>query len=166
MRGGKPLPKQGDPEPNNPNYFWWCIMKLLEPNFCHLFLKKIPKYAWHEWNTGTECQLARSLWWIFPIGARDELATRANAKTWILRVFQRNYSSGEFLSLCRRMTLSYFHHILLLTGHMNSPPMYRMRDCRDSDKMMCSRMLQEEEGLFNSILAIAWRKETFGSGGL
>jgi len=86
-----------------------------------------------------ECQLACPLVCIFPIGASDELATRANAKTWVFRVFQRKCSSGEFLPLCRRMPSRCFQDILLFTGHGNSPPMYGTRDCRDGDKMLCNR---------------------------
>ena len=37
--------------------------------------------------------MARPLVWISPIGAMDELASRAKAKTYVFRVFQRKCSN-------------------------------------------------------------------------
>ena len=39
--------------------------------------------------------MACPLWWIFPIGTRDELASRAKAKRSVFRVFQRKLSLEE-----------------------------------------------------------------------
>ena len=42
MRGGKPLPIHGDPEPNHSTSFDDSFWSLLESNFRHLFFLKHP----------------------------------------------------------------------------------------------------------------------------
>ena len=96
MIGGKPPPIHGDPEPNLPTNFRDSFRGFLESNFCHLYFKNSPYKAWRDWETGTECQLARPLWWIFPISVRAEMASHAKVKRSIFRVFQGKISSEEW----------------------------------------------------------------------
>ena len=43
------------------------------------------------------------------------------------------------MSLCRRMQRRCLQIMTLLIGHGNDPTICGMRDCRDSDKMLCNR---------------------------
>ena len=103
MRGGKPLPIHGDLEPNHSTFFDVSFWSLLESNFRHLFFLKHPLIILVRVKHRDIALVGAPSSVDFPIGVRDELASHAKAKTSIFRVFQRKCSSGECLSLCKRI---------------------------------------------------------------
>ena len=103
-----------------------------------LIFKKIPKSARRGHCTKTEHQVARALVQIFHIGARGELATRAKAKTRVYNALLRKFLTGEMMSLCKRMQRRCLQTMTLFTSHKNDPPICGVRDCKDSDKILCN----------------------------
>ena len=51
------------------------------------------------------------------------------------------------MSLCKRMQRRSLQSIILLTGLKKYPPICGVRDCRDSDKMLCNKCPLKHEVL-------------------
>ena len=139
MRGGELLPFYGDSKPNWTNLSWNQFMNRLGRTFVSWFVKNFTQLGWRECDSKSECQLARPLWRISPIGASYAQWNCANGKRVVFMGFLQNMSSGKIKFILRGIQCKCFQVMSLLTGPEMSPPRCGRRGIRDGDKLLCNR---------------------------